>query len=301
MSERGSDQKQILVIALKKDAQPVLGQLRGAGHRVSLVEDLDEAQVLLGSGGFEQVILPAATLGSLLEQSAAWESAEVDHWRRTVSGLAFDLENLLTTLRDNVLPGEGDPRSRTADDARHTVSVLCGFLQELTTELEAAPTRELRLGVVDLEDAIETAAVTVYPSASERRQRLVINVEEPVSCVRADEVKLKRMLSALLKYASSRTPSQGRVAVHAYEEREEPVISISYEGGDMTRSDMRRLFSTGAEEESPAGLARVRRLAEQHECRVWLESQRGAGTILFLSLPWWSNTHSETVASPVHL
>ena len=300
MSERGSDQKQILVIALKKDAQPVLGQLRGAGHRVSLVEDMDEAQALLGSGGFEQVILPAAILGTLLEHSAAWESAEVDHWRRTVSGLAFDLENLLTTLRRAIVPGDGDLGSGPVDDAHHTISVLCGFLQELTTEIGAAPTRELRLSVVDLEDSIEAAAVTVYPSATERRQRLVINVEEPVSSVRADEVKLKRMLSALLKYASSRTPSQGRVAVHAYQEREEPVISISYEGGEMTRSELRRLFSPGAEEESPAGLARVRRLAEQHECRVWLESQRGAGTSVFLSLPWWSNTRTETVASPVH-
>lgn len=300
MSERGSDQKQILVIALKKDAQPVLGQLRGAGHRVSLVEDMDEAQALLGSGGFEQVILPAATLGTLLEQSAAWESAEVDHWRRTVSGLAFDLENVLTTLLGSIAPGDGNAGAARADDVRHTISVLCGFLQELTAEIGGAPTRELRLAVVDLEDSIETAAVTVYPSATERRQRLVINVEEPVSCVRADEVKLKRMLSGLLQYASSRTPSQGRVAVHAYEERDEPVISISYEGGEMTRSELRRLFSPAAEEGSPAGLARVRRLAEQHECRVWLESQHGAGTSLFLSLPWWSNTRAETVASPVH-
>jgi hypothetical protein len=104
------------------------------------------------------------------------------------------------------------------------------------------------------------------------------------------------MLSALLKYASSRTPSQGRVAVHAYQEGEEPVISISYEGGEMTRPELRRLFSSGAGEESPAGLAHVRRLAEQHECRVWLESQRGAETSLFLALPRWSSTRTETVA-----
>jgi signal transduction histidine kinase len=298
MSDRGSGQKQILVIALKKDAQPVLGQLRGAGHRVSLVEDMDEAQALLGSGGFEQVILPAAALGTLLEQSAAWESAEVDHWRRTVSGLALDLENLLTALRGSIVPGDGGLGSGPTDDARHTISVLCGFLQELTAELGSAPAHELRLAMVDLEDSIEAAAVTVYPSATERRQRLVINVEEQVSCVRADEVKLKRMLSGLLKYASSRTPIQGRVAVHAYQEGEEPVISISYEGGEMTRSDLRRLFSPGAEEESSAGLSRVRRLAEQHECRVWLESQRGAGTSIFLALPWWSSTPTETVAAP---
>jgi hypothetical protein len=149
MSERGTGQKQILVIALKKDAQPVLGQLRGAGHRVSLVEDMDEAQALLGSGGFEQVILPAAALGTLLEQSAAWESAEVDHWRRTVSGLAFDLENLLTTLRGSMVPDDRDPGSGTADDAHHTISVLCGFLQELTTEL-GRPAPNCSLAVVDL-------------------------------------------------------------------------------------------------------------------------------------------------------
>ncbi len=292
-----NDHKQILVVALKKDAQPVLGQLRGAGHRVSLVEDLDEAQSLLESGGFQQAIVPASTLESLLERRAEWDSTEVDLWRRSVSSLAFDLESLLAALKRS-LEGDADAAGPDQAENRRTIGRLCDFLRELTSELTGPTTGELQLTVVDLEGAIEVAAMTAYPSAAQRRQRLVIDVEESVSSVRADQLKLKRMLGTLLKYASSHTPPRGSVTVRAYGERDEPVICISYPGEEITQTELKRLFSPKDNGGESGGLARVHRLAAQHECRVWLESQRGSGTSLFLSLPWWSNTRLDGVASP---
>ena len=291
------EQKQILIVALKKEAQPVLGQLRGAGHRVSLVEDLDEAQSLLESGGFQLAIVSATTLEVLLERRAEWESTEVDLWRRSVSSLAFDIENLLAALGRS-LEGDADDLMPGQAEKRRTVAVLCDFLKELTSELTGPATSELHLTVVDLEGAIEAAAMTAYPSAAERRQRLVIDVEEGVASVRVDQLRLKRMLSTLLKYASSHTPSRGSVTVRAYQERDEPVICVSYPGEEITQTDLKRLFSPEGGPGESGGLARVQRLASQHECRVWLESQRGAGTSLFLSLPWWSNTRLDGVGSP---
>ena len=294
---KASDHKQILFVAVRKDAQPVLGELRGAGHRVSLVEDLDEAQSLLESGGFQQAIVPAATLETLLEHRAEWDSTEVDLWRRSVSGLAFDLENLLTALGRS-LEADADEADPDQAENRRTIEILCGFLQELTNELTGPTTGELQLTLVDLEGAIEVAAMTAYPSAAQRRQRLVIDVDESVSSVRADQLKLKRMLETLLKYASRHTPPRGSVTVRANRERDEPVICISYPGEEITQTELKRLFSPKDDRGESGGLARVHRLAAQHECRVWLESQRGVGTSLFLSLPWWSNTRLDSVASP---
>ncbi len=290
--------KRILFVALKKEAQPVLGQLRGLGHGVSLVEDLEEASVLLDSGGFDHAVLPAASLVNLLEQRSLWETSDSDNWRKAVAGLGHDIEYLLKSLRQGIVES-GDHEE--AHEAVRTISVLAHYLSELTSELDAASNQELQLSIVDLEEAVETAAVTVYPAATERRQRLVINLEDGASSVRADPIKLKRILATLLDYASRHTPSNGSVTVHAYLEQGEPVICVSYPGDELTRREIQQLFSPQSDREGSTGLSRVQSLAEQHGCRLWLESERGVSTDLFLSLPRWSYIRAERVSSSVQI
>ena len=293
----GEKPKRILFVALKKEAQPVLGELRGLGHEVSLVEDLDEATVLLASGGFDQAVLPAPAISRILEQRALWENDDSDNWRRAIAGLAHDIEYLLQALRRGIV--ESGDQVETRETVR-TISVLAHYLSELSSEMETAPGQDLRLSIIDLEEAVETAAITVYPSAAERRQRLVIDIEEESARVRADSVKLKRILATLLDYASRHTPSNGSVLVRAYLEQDEPVICISYPGEELTRSEIQQLFSP-EDREAPSGLSRVQRLIEQHGCRLWLESERGVSTDLFLAMPRWSRAKSEQGNFPVRI
>jgi signal transduction histidine kinase len=294
----GEDSKRILFVALKREAQPVLGQLRGLGHGVSLVEDLDEAAVLLASGGFEHTVLPAGTLARLLEQRSLWESEDADNWRRAVAGLAHDIEYLLQALKRGIVEA-GDPEE--ARETVRTISVLAHYLSELTTELDAVPCQELQLSITDLEEAVETAAVTVYPTAAERRQRLVIDVDEAVERVRVDPVKLKRILAILLDYASRHTPESGSVSVRAYLEQDEPVICVSHPGEELTRREVQQLFMPQGDRDATSGLSRVQRLLEQHGCRLWLESERGVSTDLFLALPRWSYVKAPTASFPVRI
>jgi len=290
--------KRILFVALKKEAQPVLGELRGLGHGVSLVEDIDEATVLLSSGGFDQAVLPAIALSRLLEQRALWENDDSDNWRRAIAGLAHDIEYLLQALRRGIVETGDQPEAR---ETVRTISVLAHYLSELSSEMDAAPGQDLRLSIIDLEEAIETAAITVYPSAAERRQRLVIDIEDESASVRADPVKLKRILATLLDYASRNTPSNGSVTVRAYLEQEEPVICISYPGEEMSRREIQQLFRPEAEREAAGGLSRVQRLLEQHGCRLWLESERGVSTDLFLALPRWAHVKAEPGSFPTRI
>ena len=293
----GEKPKRILFVALKKEAQPVLGELRGLGHEISLVEDIDEAAVLLSSGGFDQAIFPAAALSGILDQRALWENNESDNWRRAIAGLAHDIEYLLQALRRGIVESGNQAEAR---ETVRTISVLAHYLSELSSEMDAAPGQDLRLSIIDLEEAVETAAITVYPSAAERRQRLVIDIEEDCTSVRADSVKLKRILGTLLDYASRHTPSNGRVLVRAYLEQDEPVICISYPGEELNRSEIQQLFSP-EDRENGSGLSRVQRLIEQHGCRLWLESERGVSTDLFLALPRWSHVKSEQGSFPVRI
>jgi signal transduction histidine kinase len=292
------DPKRILFVAPKQEAQPVLAELRGLGHGVSLVEDLDEAAVLLDSGGFDHAVLPGASLLQLLEQRTLWETNDADKWRRAMAGLAHDIEYLLHSLRQAIVQS-GDIVE--AQETVRTISVLARFLAELTGELDAGSAQELQLSIFDVEEAVETAAVKVYPSAAERRQRLIIDVEEAAHNVRADPVKLKRILASLLDYASRYTPSSGSVKVRAFVDEQEPVICVSYPGEGLTRREIQQLFSPQGDREGSSGLYRVQRLVEQHSCRLWLESERGVSTELFLSLPRWSYVRAEPAPLPARI
>jgi signal transduction histidine kinase len=266
------------------------------GHGVSLVEDMDEAAVLLGSGGFEHVVLPAGSLASMLKQRAVWGDSDAESWRQTVAGLSRDLEHLLQSLRRGLDSGEDyHDRMETA----RTISVLASYLSELTSELGGGAGRELQPLIVDLEDAIETAAITVYATAAERRQRLIVDVDEAVASVRADQLVLKRILATLLDYASRHAPGNRSVSVRAFVEQDEPVICVSYPGEELSHTELRQLFSPPDELDS-SGLSRVQRLVEQHACRLWLESEKGVSTNLFLSLPRWAYVRSERAPSVVH-
>ena len=283
--------KKILAVSTKSEAQPVLGQLRAAGHQVSLVEDMDEGRALLASEKFDQALLPAGKLVSLLERRARWEGVDQDTWRRSTSGIAHDLRTLLGALDRGVAELNRSHGSSAGEDvlepARRSISVISSFLRELTGELEGGASEDLELCALNLEDAVEAAAMTVYPSALERRQRLVIDVHDDVTSIQGDAAKLKRALANLLDHASKQGPELGTVTVRARREQDNCVIVVSYSDDGNTLSELRRLFTPAPHEPAPSdsSLSRVQRLVAQHGGRCWVESDEGADTCVFVSLP----------------
>lgn len=284
--------KRILFVALnKREAGSVPGNLRAARHSVSLVEDLEAAQALLASQGFDQAILPAPIVASFLEQRAVWPQANSEAWRRSTAGIAHDIRSLLNALSHNLEEMQRQSLSRDFEvnglaEIRHRISVISAFLDELVFEMTSGD-EELNLSVVDLEDAVEAAAIVVYPTASERQQRLVIDIDEEVAHVRADRTKLKMALTNLLDYATRHSPILGTVTVGASRDEDQCVIVVSHAGEGVTQSELRRLFSPASRGEGTTGLglSQAKRIVEQHGGRVWVESQRGSGTSVFISLP----------------
>lgn len=278
--------KRILIIASKSDAQPVLGQLRSAGHQVSFVEDADEARLLLGFAGFDQALLPAAQLAALLDGQWLWESGDAGSWRRSTAALAHDLQGLLTALERSIADVDSGAPGKVGE-FRHTVSTLATFLHELTAEMTGRLADRLDVTGVDLEDAVEAAAVVVYLAAAERRQRLIVDIDDRVRVVPADAGKLKRVLKNLLDHASRHAPMGGAVTVRACAEDTDCIISVSHTGEHTATAALRGSARAGAGADSPPAseLSQVQRLVEQLGGRLWIESQKGQGTALFVSLP----------------
>ena len=265
--------------------------LRTAGHLVSIIEEIESAGPFLASHAFDQAVVPAHVLESLLRQRALWEASNGEAWRSSTAALAHDLRRLLNALRRGVEELDAcqhDPSAgEELNEIRGRISTLSEFLSELILDFDGDADEELHTTIVDVEEVIEAACVTVSSDASEKEQRLVIDVDEEVAHIRADSTKLKRVLANLLDHAVRHTPRLGTVTVRAMPAQDECVIGVLDGGEGITSSELRRLFSPplGPAGVVGTGLPQVKRMVEQHGGRVWVESQKDSGTTVFVSFP----------------
>lgn len=281
--------RRILMVAPKREAQPVLTQLRTSGHQVSLVEDLDEAGAILGIGGFDQAVLQGESLELLLEQRMTWEGANGESWRRSTAAIGHDLRGLLSALaivmRDAHGASHGARDGFSLSELAGSVESLSSFTEELTQELVASPASEV-LKQVDLEDVVETAAVVVYPSAADRQQRLTIDIDSDVATIATIPVRLKRAIKNLLEFASVRAPENGAILVKATRVGGDCLISVSCEGDSVNRSELARITSPSSSYAGrPGPLALAQEILEPIEGRLWIESEKGGGVNVFIAVP----------------
>lgn len=264
----------------------MLTHLRGAGHQVSLVQELDEAQVILKSGDFDLALLPAHALVQMLEERLNWASSGAEEWRSSVFALAHDIQSLLAVLERSISllqsQQRGDLAGRDVDGIQQSIVALSSLLRELATELAGEHASD-HLATFELEDLLEAAAMSVYPSAAARGQRLSIDVDEPVKAITADGLKLRRILTKILQYASRQGSDKGIVAVRACRDQDDCVISVSLPGHGITRSELRQMFAPSSAG-SANSLAYEQKLVDHAGGRLWIESENHV-TAVFVSFP----------------
>ena len=285
--------QRILCVASKKEAAPLLQELRGAGHQVSVVEDAEEAAQILGRAGFDFTLLRAAQLSSLLETQALWERSGHDEWRRSVAAIAHDLRNLLHALHRYAGVGAGidaslasDVRAEGADVSGALVS-LSLFLEEVVEELECAPDSVRPAAPVDTEEIAEAAAIAAYGTAVERGQRLSIHIEESVRSLRTHPAALKRLLANMLTLVAERASASEIVRLDAHEDTGECVLQISYSGRAINGSHLRQRLSSPPDLSAGARTSAwgQREAIDRLGGRLWFESETSGETSIFLALP----------------
>lgn len=285
----------IALVATPGDAGPVVADLRAGGYQVRVARDLQTARQLLATGKADFVLGDAETILG----RAVTGNGEGAHLRAAVTGVVYDLRNLLNTLAESVdelsqltsatpFIGRADALTR----ARQRILTIQDFLIDLQTEMWNGTAQELRAVDANLEDLVEGAAITVYSEACRKDQRLVINIDDEANRVLADPAKLKRVLANLLGNAVRQTPVMGTVTVEARREGSDCLITVSDSGEGISPDEIPHLFQSPKTIHAkwpPAradlGLSVVQRLVQQHGGRVWVESRLGHGTSVFVSLP----------------
>ena len=122
---------------------------------------------------------------------------------------------------------------------------------------------------------------------------LSLELAADVDLVRADERRLRQVVSNLLANAIKFTPSGGSVLLTS-ERREGAVrVSVSDTGPGVAPADRERIFEQFQQTQLGArqgectglGLALARRFVELHGGRIWMESGTPVGSRFVFTLP----------------
>jgi signal transduction histidine kinase len=131
-----------------------------------------------------------------------------------------------------------------------------------------------------------------------KKLTLSVDVDSSLSSVTADREKIAHIVANLLGNAIEFTPAGGRVWVRASQARSETHHSLLMEVGDsgvgIAAEHHELIFREFAQVDSTPsrshhgtglGLTIARKLVELHGGRIWVESELGAGSRFFFTVP----------------
>ncbi len=191
----------------------------------------------------------------------------------------------------NLSPQELRLLLQDASAEAESLSHLLGNLLELSR----AQANRLFLNVepVSLEKSVQKVVAKVKRESTPAH-RLVMAVPKRLPPVRADELRLERILYNLLENSIKYSPQGGDIRVSARQENDQLIVAVTDQGIGISAKDQSKLFKpfhqigqlkAGAPGGAGLGLLVCRRLVEAHGGRIWVESEVGQGSSFSFTLP----------------
>jgi len=230
--------------------------------------------------------------------------ASMNHELRTPLHVILGLAE---ALRDAVHGQMNDAQARSVhgieSSARHLLDVVNDF-----RDLASLSASELELdrAAVDVRTIVDESVRPLRPTIRERHLSIATSFDDAVGTVWADQRRLRRVLTALLTDAASRTPTGGRFGIDVTAQH--PPGSVAFTVWDSAdtpapASADGKDARTGATATGDAALgpasALLFRLIEFHGGTVTLDSGRTQGTRVSVVLPPPSTAPQPAAAPPV--
>jgi CheY-like chemotaxis protein len=141
--------------------------------------------------------------------------------------------------------------------------------------------------------ALEYCVTMLRERATQHAITVTVEVADEIATIDADERKFKQVVLNLVSNAVKFTPDGGSVAVRAYREDGDLLVTVTDTGIGVPAEDQERIFESfqqgrrGApkEEGTGLGLTLSRRFVWLWGGRMWLESTPGDGSTFGFSIP----------------
>ena len=295
-------------------------ELAGAGVRETLGQVLLEMRVMtreqLELASVEQVQELQSALRSAnaqLEQRVADRTRELEQAYRKlteldqlkgnfISNVSHELRTPLTKIKGfNALLAAGDLGPLTAEQQQaievmgrgvNELERLVGDLIQFATG--ARGQMVLRLAMVPVAEALESAVAAMRDRAAAMGVRLTCQPPAPGICLKADPEKVRWVLDQLLDNAIKFTPAGGRVDAGAEPSGDRVRIWVADTGPGIAEDRLPELFepfhqldgsTTRRRGGTGLGLALVKMIAAAHQGTVFVDTRLGSGARFIVELP----------------
>lgn len=276
-----------------QEALQIMQQNRARqGELQQILEDLAHANRQLALLYEKQSVLQR--IAEEAERTKSAFVAKVSHEFRTPLNMIIGLASVMIEnprMYGRALPAE------LLEDLR-IMYRNCDHLSSLVNDVLALS--QLQSGNVvlhredlNLAETIENALHVVRPLISQKKLRLTLELPQHLAPVSCDRTRIRQVILNLLSNAA-RFTDQGGITVRVIEQDSHVIIAVADTGPGISASDVERIFEPfcqGSEQVwrdkggSGLGLTISKQFVELHGGRIWLESQVGAGTTFFVSLP----------------
>lgn len=223
-----------------------------------------------------------------------------------VSSVSHDLRSPLTSILGYVelLERAGPLNEMQAgfvDRVRESVSKITTLITELLDVGRLEEGSGLTLEVCWPGEILKSVADAYRLPLQKKKQKLDWQVDRSL-VVMGDPNRLYQAFSNVLSNANKYTPEGGQISVHAHKQERQIVIEIADTGSGIDAADMGHVFNKYYRGKNTAndysgtglGLFIVKSVVDLHQGRIWLESEPGRGTKVFILLPLAENTGAES-------
>jgi len=219
-----------------------------------------------------------------------------------VANMSYELRTPLTSIGGFAELLGGNYAGELTPKARDYVSAILESVDRLSKlindvlDLTTGDTRGVALEKerVDLAGLCRAAGETAKPRAVERSQKLEVAISPGAGHVFGDARRLRESVEHVLQNAIAYTDRKGKISLSADGDKKNAVIVIRDNGSGIDADDLPRVFNrfdrvteAGVRGEAALGLGLplTRQFIEAHGGTVELESTKGEGTTVTLTIP----------------
>ena len=216
--------------------------------------------------------------------------SNVSHELRTpLTAIIAYAEALLLTTPD---AKTRDEFLRVICEQGHKLQKLIGGLLDIA-KLDSLAT-ELKLQLGSLNDVIESAVVTVRPTADKSQIDIVLELEPDLPPVYLDELRSQQIVWNLLTNAIKFSPARSQIAVRSWSRDGKVWASVADRGPGIAREYQELIFEKFVQVDGSStrrhggvglGLDLVKHLVELHGGDLQLESTVGHGSTFTFGIP----------------
>ena len=303
---------QLINLALQKDVRTESGLLRKDGTLLPVLLSLGQVPldrstqnlglVVADLSDQKQVEKEVRRVNDELERRVALRTSELEASNRELEAFAYSVAHDLRaplrhihsflSLFEKQAHCQMDPDARSYISKTIRASARMGVLIDELLQFSCLSRTEIHKQRTNLNDIVGALREDFAP---ELRDRSVVWKIDTLPEVAADpallRVVMENLLSNALKFTRRRTPAEIVIGhVPGGNGSEVVFVRDNGEGFDMHYSGklfnvFQRLHREDEFEGIGIGLAKVRRIVERHQGKVWAESVLGLGATFYFSLP----------------